>query len=124
VDQDVAVVDELARSEDRGHEVHAVDHDVEAPLEQADHVLGRVAAQTRGFLVDSPELPLAQVGVVAAQLLLGGELLAEARDLAPLRAMLAGRVVALDDRVLGPAPEVDAEATADLVLRLHAFVYK
>jgi hypothetical protein len=35
--------------------------------------------------------------------------------------MLARRVVPLDDRILGPAPEIDPEAAADLVLRLYAF---
>jgi hypothetical protein len=72
-------------------------------------------------VVDPLELPLGDVAVVTLELLLGRELLAVARDLAPLGAVLARRIVALDDRVAGAPPEVDPQAAADLVFRLDAF---
>ena len=55
----------------RGHELGAIDDRVETALEQADHVLARVARAARGFLVVFAELPLGDVAVIALELLLG-----------------------------------------------------
>ena len=121
VDRHMAVADELARGEHRRHELGAIDHGVEAALQQADHVLGRRALRRRGFLVDAAELTLADVAVIALELLLGAQLLAVVRQLAaaPL-AVLAGAVLALVDRALGAAPDVLADAAVDLVLGANA----
>ena len=91
----VAVVHELARGEDGGHELGAVDHRVEPPLQERDQVLAGVAAHALGLGEDAAELLLGQIAVVALELLLGAKLEAEVRHLAlaPL-AVLAGAVLA------------------------------
>ena len=91
VDRDVAVADELARGEHGRHELGAIDDGVEPALQQADQVLGGRALEAARLLVDAVELPLADVAVVALELLLGAQLLAVVGELglAPL-AVLAG----------------------------------
>src|SRR5579884_3539794 len=74
VDEDVAVVDELARRERGRHQLHAVDDGVETPLQQLDEVLAGVAAPPHRLLVETAELALADIGVIALQLLLGRQL--------------------------------------------------
>src|SRR6476659_6622055 len=71
---DVAVVDELPRREHRRHELGAIDDRVETALQQSHHVGAGVALEAAGLLVDAAELPLGNVAVIAAQLLLGLEL--------------------------------------------------
>src|SRR5512135_3665577 len=79
-------------------------------------MLAGIAAQPDRFLIEPAELLLADIAVIALQLLLGHQLGAEiGRLLAPL-AVLAGTVFAAVDRALRPAPEIDAEAPVDLVL--------
>jgi hypothetical protein len=91
----MAVVHELARGEDGRHELRAVDHGVEAALQQADQVLTGVAAQTLGLGEDAAELLFGQVAVIALQLLLGAQLQAEVGQLAlAALAVLAGAVFA------------------------------
>src|SRR5690606_15233386 len=99
----------------------AVDDRVEAALQQADEVLAGVAAAALGLGVVTAELLLADVAVVALQLLLGRQLGAVVGRLAAALAVLAGGVVSLVDGALGPAPEIDAEAAIDLVLGRFAF---
>ena len=82
--------------------------------------LGGIAAAPGRLLVQTLKLPLGDIAVIALQLLLGGKLLAVVGRLAALAAVLAGRIIPPHDRVLGPAPQVDAEAATDLVLRLDA----
>src|SRR4029078_8927096 len=67
---DVAVIDELARGEHGGDELGAIDHGIEAAVEQADQVFTCVALEAAGFDIDAVELALADVGVIALQLLL------------------------------------------------------
>src|SRR3546814_20228834 len=98
----------------------AVDDRIEAALQQADEVLAGVAAAPRGLGVVAAELLLADAAVVALQLLLGGELGAVVGRLAAALAVLAGAVLALVDRALGAAPEIDPEARVDRVLRRQA----
>ena len=121
VHRDVAVADELARGEHGRHELGAIDDGVEPALQQADQVLGGGALEAPRLLVDAVELPLADVAVVALQLLLGAQLLAVVGELglAPL-AVLAGARFALVEGALGPAPDVLAEAAVDLVLGADA----
>src|SRR3546814_14565624 len=83
---------------------------MQAGCEQADGVRGGVAAAPRGLGVVAAELLLADAAVVALQLLLGGELGAVVGRLAAALAVLAGAVLALVDRALGAAPEIDPEA--------------
>ena len=73
------------------------------------------------LLVDAAELALADVAVVALELLLGAQLLAVVGQLAaaPL-AVLAGARLALVEGALRPAPDVLAEAAVDLVLGADA----
>ena len=67
----MAVTDELARGEHGGHELGAIDDGVEPALQQTDQMLGGGAFEAPCLLVDSPELALANIGIVALQLLLG-----------------------------------------------------
>src|SRR5205814_9805141 len=107
VDQDVAVVDELARRERRGGELGAVDDSVEARLKQRDQVLGGVALAPGRLLVGARELLFGEVAVVALRLLLGAQLQAEIGDLLlAALAVLAWAVGTLVDRGFRAAPDV------------------
>lgn len=81
VDLDVAVVDELTGSKDRRNELGAVDDRVEARFEQADQVFRGVTLAAVSFGEDRAELLLADVAVVALELLLGAQLYTEVREL-------------------------------------------
>src|SRR5262249_27057578 len=106
----VAMADELARREHGGRELRAINDCVETALEQSDHVLARVAFLAARFRIVLAELLLADVAVIALELLLRLELRAEVRELAfALRAVLAGRRLAIVERALRAAPEVLAE---------------
>ena len=72
VDLDVTVVDELARGEHGRDELGAIDHRVEAALELADQIGGRVALHAERFDVIGVELALRDVPVIALDLLLRG----------------------------------------------------
>jgi hypothetical protein len=110
-------VHELARGEDRGHELGPVDHRVQAPLQELDQPLAGIALAAHGLGVVAAELALADVAVVALELLFGRQLGAEIRRLAAALAVLAGRVVALVDGAFRTAPEIDPQAPVDLVFR-------
>src|SRR5262249_20850026 len=98
-----------------------VDDGIEPALQQADQVLGGRALEAPRLLVDAVELPLADVAVVALELLLGAQLLAVVGELglAPL-AVLAGARLAPVDGALRPPPDVLPEAAVDLVLGADA----
>src|SRR5882757_3114889 len=122
---DVAVVDELARGEHRGDELGAVDHGVEAALQEADQVFTGVALHPAGFDIDAVELALGNIGVVALQLLLGAQLHAEVGKLAlAALAVLAGAVFAAVHRALRAAPDILAHTAIDLVFRLTALSHR
>src|SRR5689334_15200128 len=111
---------ELPRGEGGDREFHPVDHGVEPTLQQFDQVLRRIALAADRFVVIALELLLADIAVVALELLLGHQLHAEiGRLFAPLT-VLAGAIFALGDRGFGPAPEIDTEAAIDFVLAFNA----
>src|SRR5690606_30092936 len=92
---DMAVVDELARGEDRGDELGTIDDRVEARFQKADQVLRGLTLAANGLLVNPAELLFRDVSVVALQLLLGAKLQAVVGKLAlAALAMLAGAVFA------------------------------
>src|SRR5262245_30072790 len=125
VDLDVAVVDELACREHRGDELGAIDHGIEPALEQPDHVRAGIALHADGLGVDAAELPLGDIAVIAAQLLLGAQLHAVVGELAlAALAVLAGPVFPAVDGALGAAPHVLAHTAVDLVLRLVALGHR
>src|SRR5262249_49190812 len=125
VDLDVAVVDELARREHRGDELGAIDHGIEPALEQPDHVRAGIALHADGLGVDAAELPLGDIAVIAAQLLLGAQLHAVVGELAlAALAVLAGPVFPAVDGALGAVPHVLAHSAVDLVLRLVALGHR
>ncbi len=122
---DMAVVDELARGEHGGDELGAIHHGVETALEQADQVLTGVALEAAGFDIDAVELALADIGVIALQLLLGAKLHAEVGELAlAALAVLAGAVFTAVDGALRAAPDILAHTAIDLVLRLTALGHR
>src|SRR6185312_14929032 len=122
---DVAVVDELARGEHGGREFGAKHHAVETALQKADQVLAGIAPHPHGLDIDAVELTLGDVGVVALQLLLGAELHAKVGELAlAALAVLAGAVFPAVDGALRAAPDILAQATIDLVLRLTALGHR
>src|ERR1700754_1631532 len=122
---DVAVIDELARGEHGGDEFRAIDHGVEAALQQADQVFAGVALHAAGFDIDAVELALGNIGVITFKLLLGAQLHAEVRQLAlAALAVLAGAVFTLVDGTLRAAPYILAHTAIDLVFRLTALSHR
>ena len=118
------VIDQLAGGERGRHQLHAIDDRVEPALQELDQVVAGVAAPAHRLLIEPAELALAEIGVIALQLLLGGELGPEiGRLLAPL-AVLAGAVFAAVERALRPAPQIDAETAIDLVFRFLALAHR
>src|SRR6478735_10873081 len=107
VDAEVTVRDELAGVAARPGEAGAVDHVVEAALEQLQQVVTRLALPTRGLGVVVVEL-LLEDAVGVAGLLLLTELKQVLALLDPTPAVLAGRVGATLERRVA-ADEVDAE---------------
>jgi len=67
----------LTRGEWCGHQLHAVDDSIEAALEQLYQIVAGVAAPTVRFFIKSPKLALADIRIIALELLLGGELRSE-----------------------------------------------
>ena len=113
------------RGEDRRDELGAVHDRVETTLEQADQVLAGVTLEAAGLDIDAVELTLADVGVVALQLLLGTQLHAEVGELAlAALAVLAGAVFPAVHGALRAAPDVLAHTAIDLVLRLTALSHR
>src|SRR4029077_16320179 len=105
-----------ARRERGRRQLHAVDRRIEPALQQLDQVFAGIAAPPHRLFVKLAELPLADIGVVAFELLLGGQLgSAIRRFLAPL-SMLAGAVFAAVEGAFRAAPQIDAETAVDLVL--------
>ena len=122
---DVAVVDELARGEDRRHELGAIDHRIEPALEQADQVVAGVALHADRLGVILAELLLGDVAVIALELLLGLQLGAEVGKLAlAALAVLAGAVLAAVHRALRTAPDILAHPAVDLVLGFCALRHR
>src|ERR1700722_12937438 len=118
------VRDERPRRERRDRELHPVHHGIQPPLQQLDQQLRGVAAHPHGLLVVAAELLLADVAVVAAQLLLRRQLRAVVRGLLAALAMLARPVLTLVDRGFRPSPEVHPQATIDLVFTLGALGHR
>src|SRR5260221_9036720 len=113
---DVAVADELARGEHGGNELRPVDDGIEPALEQSDHVRAGIASHANGFGVNAAELPLGNIAVIAAQLLLGAQLHAVVGYLAfAALPVLAGTIFAAVDWALGAAPHIFAHSAVDLV---------
>src|SRR3982750_3873732 len=122
---DVAVVDELARGEHGGNELGAIDHGVEATLQEADQVLTGVALHPAGLDIDAVELALGNVGVIALELLLGAELDAEVGQLAlAALAVLAGAIFTAVHGALRAAPDVLAHTAVDFVLGFTALCHR
>jgi hypothetical protein len=114
----VAVIDELARGERGRREFEAIDDAIEPALQQRHQVVAGVALPAPRLLVDAAELALADIAVIALELLLRHELRAEVGRLLAALPVLAGTVVAVAiERALAAAPEIDAEAAVDLVFR-------
>src|SRR5512132_701423 len=103
------MVDELPRGKGSHRQLQPVDDRVEPALQQPDQVLGGIAAPTDRLLVVAVELLLADVAVVALELLLRHELRAVVGRLAPPLPVLTGAVILVVDRALRPSPEIDAE---------------
>src|SRR6185369_13685669 len=118
-------VDELAGGEHRRDELGAIDDRVETALQEADQVLTGVALHPSGLDIDAVELALADVGVIALELLLGAELHAEVGQLAlAALAVLAGAVLTAVHGALGAAPDILAHTAIDLVFRLTALCHR
>src|SRR5690606_9837822 len=118
IDQHMAVVDELARSEDSRHEFHAIDHRIETTLQEANEVFGGIALKTLGGFIDAAEGFLRDIAVIALQLLLGAQVNAIVGDFAAAAlAMLAGPVITAVYRAFRATPKVLAHATVNFVFR-------
>ena len=75
----MAVVHELARSEDSRHEFGTVNYSIQATLQKADQLLACVASKTLSFPIDAAELLFGQIAIIAFQLLFRAQLCAEIR---------------------------------------------
>src|SRR5262249_54018040 len=107
VDLDVAVADELPGGEHGRHEFRPIDHGGQPALQKPDQVRAGIAFHLDRVLVDAAELPLGDVAVIAAQLLLGAQLHAIVGELAlAALAVLARTVFAAVHGALGAAPDV------------------
>src|SRR6185437_12296317 len=94
------------------------------PLQQFDQILAGIAAPPHRLFIEPAELALADIGIVALQLLLGGELGSIIRRLLAPLAVLAGAVFPTVEGALRTAPQIDAEASVDLVFRLGALAHR
>ena len=110
------MVDDLARGEHGRDHLRAVQDGVEAHLEDADQVLAGVTLGADGLLVIFLELLLADVAVIALELLLGHQLHTEVGRLLAALAVLARTVFAAVQGRFRTAPQVHTQATVDLVL--------
>ena len=110
----------LAGGEDRGDELHPVDHGIQAALQQADQVLRGIPLGVVGLLEIAAELALADIAVIALQFLLGLQLQPEVGGLLAPLAVEARAVFALVEGGFGPAPEIYPETAVDLVLGADA----
>ena len=124
VDRNVAMAHELPRSKWGWHKLRAIDEGIQAPLQKTDEVFGGVASEPRRLIIDEPELPLRDVGVVALQLLFRLQLRAEVRGLAAAAlAVLAWPVFALVKRTFGTASEIFPKATVNFMLGADALCH-
>src|SRR5439155_1071980 len=121
--QDMPVIDDLARRERGRRQLHAIDRGVEPPLQQLHQILAGIAAPPHRLLIEPTELALADIGIIALELLLGRQLgPVIGRFLAPLP-VLARAVFAPVERTFRTAPQIDAETAVDLVLRFLALAH-
>src|SRR5262245_45351388 len=114
VDEHVVVFDELPGRRARHREAHPVYDAIEAPLEQADHLLAGAPLRSIGLAEVTAELTLEHT-VDATHLLLLTKAKAVLAHLDAALAMLAGRVGAAGERALF------GEATVALQVELHPF---
>ena len=121
----MSVADELPRRKYGWDELCAIDHGIETSLQQSDHVGAGIALHADRLLIDAAELPLGNIAVIAAQLLLRPQLNTVIRELAfaPL-AVLARTIFPAADGALWAAPDILAHAAIDLVLRLVALGHR
>ncbi len=113
----VAMVDELAGSEDRRNKLGAIYDCVEARFQQTDQVFTGVALAASGFFVGLAELLFGDVAVEALELLLCAELYTEVRQLAlAALAVLAWAIFTTVYRGLRTAPDVFAKTAINFVL--------
>src|SRR6185295_1583419 len=89
----VAVIDELASSENGRNELGAINDRVKTRLQKTDQVFRGIALAAVGFSEDRAELLLAQVTVVTLELLLGAQLHTEVRELALAALTVLARAV-------------------------------
>src|SRR5262249_43953549 len=109
----------------RGDELGAIDHCIETALEQADQVFTGVALHPAGLDIDAVELALADIGVIALELLLGAQLHTGIRELAlAALAVLACDVFAAVHGALRADPDLLAHAAIDLVFRLTTLCHR
>src|SRR6185437_4076145 len=124
VDEDMPVIDELARGKGRHREFHAIDHGVEPALEQADEIFRGVATAARGLGEETAELALADIAVIALQFLLRHQLGAEIGGLLAPLPVLAGAIIAAVQWRFRPPPKIDAEPAVDFELRAFASAHE
>src|SRR5262249_49227753 len=125
VDLDVAVTDELPGREHGRHEFRSINDGIEPALQQADQVRAGIALHPDRVLVDAAELPLGDVAVIAAQLLLGAQLHAVVGELAlAALTVLARAILAAVHGTLGAAPDVLPHAAVELVFRFTALGHR
>src|SRR5690606_3582415 len=102
-----------------------VDNRIQTRLEKADQLFRRFALATVRLFIKAAELLLGNISVVALELLLGTELLAEIGKFAlAALTMLTGAIFTAVDRRFGPTPNVFAKTAVELVLGGMAFAHR
>src|SRR5690606_37971530 len=109
-DQNVAVRNELTRSEHGRNKLGAVNDRVQTTLEQADQVLAGVALATGRFVIKLAERLLGDRTVIALELLLGAQLQTVVRQLALAALTVLARTIGTGvQRGLRTTPDVFAK---------------
>lgn len=121
VDHDVAVVDELTRSENGRNEFHTINDGVQTRFQQTDQVFGRVAAAADSFGVVFAHLFFGNVAVVGFQFLFSQQLRAVVGRFAFVLTVLTRTVFAAVNRAFRATPQIQSQAAVDFEFRCQAF---
>ena len=114
------MINELTGSKDCGHKLRAIDHRVEPALKEPDEILTGIALTAFRVFVIMVEFILANIAILAFQLLLRLQLNAVIRRLATALTVLTWTVLAAIVGAFWPSPKITAETAIDLVLRLQS----
>ena len=118
----MTMIDKLACGKNSWREFHTVNQCVKAAFQNTNQVLTCITTTANSFLIVFLELLLANVTVIALELLFRHELHTEIRRLAAALAMLTRSVFAGIDRRFSTSPEVYSETAINFMFGIMTFV--